>query len=82
MACVTALLKNLEVSMHDSSMRWWRCFAMHSNAIRVAELKVRRMFPQPDLTLLAYDIAKAMMDGFNRHYQLFRTESGTRQTPV
>ncbi len=24
---------------------------------------------------IAYDIAKAMMDGFNRHYQLFRTES-------
>jgi isocitrate dehydrogenase kinase/phosphatase len=24
---------------------------------------------------LAYDIAKAMMDGFNRHYRLFRTES-------
>jgi isocitrate dehydrogenase kinase/phosphatase len=23
----------------------------------------------------AYDIAKAMMDGFNRHYRLFRTES-------
>lgn len=24
---------------------------------------------------LAFDIAKAMMDGFNRHYTLFRTES-------
>jgi isocitrate dehydrogenase kinase/phosphatase len=24
---------------------------------------------------VAYDIAKAMMDGFNRHYRLFRTES-------
>ncbi|WP_256373125.1 bifunctional isocitrate dehydrogenase kinase/phosphatase [Ramlibacter montanisoli] len=24
---------------------------------------------------LAYDIAKAMLDGFNRHYRLFRTES-------
>ncbi|MEN9435914.1 MAG: bifunctional isocitrate dehydrogenase kinase/phosphatase [Pseudomonadota bacterium] len=24
---------------------------------------------------LAYDIAKAMIDGFNRHYRLFRTES-------
>lgn len=24
---------------------------------------------------LAFDIAKAMMDGFNRHYRLFRTES-------
>jgi hypothetical protein len=24
---------------------------------------------------IAYDIAKAMLDGFNRHYQLFRTES-------
>ena len=25
---------------------------------------------------MAYGIAKAMMDGFNRHYRLFRTESG------
>jgi len=25
---------------------------------------------------VAYGIAKAMMDGFNRHYRLFRTESG------
>ena len=33
------------------------------------------MFPQRLDSLLAYDIAKAMMDGFNRHYQLFRTES-------
>jgi isocitrate dehydrogenase kinase/phosphatase len=32
------------------------------------------MFPQR-LDPLAYDIAKAMMDGFNRHYRLFRTES-------
>ena len=24
---------------------------------------------------LAFGIAKAMMDGFNRHYRLFRTES-------
>jgi len=24
---------------------------------------------------LAGDIARAMIDGFNRHYQLFRTES-------
>jgi len=34
------------------------------------------MFPQRLDSTLAYDIAKAMMDGFNRHYQLFRTESG------
>ncbi len=34
------------------------------------------MFPQRLDSPLAYDIAKAMMDGFNRHYQLFRTESG------
>ena len=34
------------------------------------------MFPQRLDSSLAYDIAKAMMDGFNRHYRLFRTESG------
>jgi isocitrate dehydrogenase kinase/phosphatase len=33
------------------------------------------MFPQRLDSTLAYEIAKAMMDGFNRHYQLFRTES-------
>ena len=33
------------------------------------------MFPQKLDSSLAYDIAKAMMDGFNRHYRLFRTES-------
>ena len=33
------------------------------------------MFPSRLDSTLAYDIAKAMMDGFNRHYQLFRTES-------
>lgn len=33
------------------------------------------MFPQRLDSPLAYDIAKAMRDGFNRHYQLFRTES-------
>jgi isocitrate dehydrogenase kinase/phosphatase len=33
------------------------------------------MFPQRLDSTLAYDIAKAMMDGFNRHYRLFRTES-------
>ncbi|MFC5521727.1 bifunctional isocitrate dehydrogenase kinase/phosphatase [Polaromonas jejuensis] len=33
------------------------------------------MFPQRLDSSLAYDIAKAMMDGFNRHYQLFRSES-------
>jgi len=33
------------------------------------------MFPQRLDSPLAYDIAKAMMNGFNRHYQLFRTES-------
>ncbi len=33
------------------------------------------MFPQLLDSSLAYDIAKAMMDGFNRHYRLFRTES-------
>ena len=33
------------------------------------------MFPQRLDSPLAYDIAKAMMDGFNRHYRLFRAES-------
>jgi len=33
------------------------------------------MFPSRLDSALAYDIAKAMMDGFNRHYRLFRTES-------
>jgi isocitrate dehydrogenase kinase/phosphatase len=33
------------------------------------------MFPARLDSPLAYDIAKAMMDGFNRHYRLFRTES-------
>ena len=33
------------------------------------------MFPQRLDSSIAYDIAKAMIDGFNRHYQLFRTES-------
>ena len=33
------------------------------------------MFPQRLDSPLAYNIAKAMMNGFNRHYQLFRTES-------
>ncbi|MDE2607016.1 MAG: bifunctional isocitrate dehydrogenase kinase/phosphatase [Burkholderiales bacterium] len=33
------------------------------------------MFPQRLDSPLAYAIAKAMLDGFNRHYQLFRAES-------
>jgi len=33
------------------------------------------MFPQRLDSTVAYSIAKAMMDGFNRHYRLFRTES-------
>ena len=33
------------------------------------------MFPTRLDSSIAYDIAKAMMDGFNRHYRLFRTES-------
>ncbi|MBM3361725.1 MAG: bifunctional isocitrate dehydrogenase kinase/phosphatase [Betaproteobacteria bacterium] len=33
------------------------------------------MFPQRLDSSLAYDIAKAMLDGFNRHYELFRRES-------
>lgn len=33
------------------------------------------MFPQRLDSPQAYDIAKALMDGFNRHYRLFRTES-------
>jgi len=37
------------------------------------------MFPQRLDSTVAYDIAKAMMDGFNRHYRLFRTESARAQ---
>jgi isocitrate dehydrogenase kinase/phosphatase len=37
------------------------------------------MFPTRLDSSLAYDIAKAMMDGFNRHYRLFRTESARAQ---
>ncbi len=33
------------------------------------------MFPQRLDSPLAYDIAQAMLDGFNRHYRLFRLES-------
>jgi isocitrate dehydrogenase kinase/phosphatase len=33
------------------------------------------VFPQRLDSGVAYDIAKAMVDGFNRHYHLFRTES-------
>jgi len=33
------------------------------------------VFPQRLDSPLAYAIAKAMLDGFNRHYRLFRTES-------
>jgi isocitrate dehydrogenase kinase/phosphatase len=33
------------------------------------------MFPQRLDSPLAYDIARAMLDGFNRHYRLFRLES-------
>jgi isocitrate dehydrogenase kinase/phosphatase len=33
------------------------------------------VFPPRLDSSVAYDIAKAMMDGFNRHYRLFRTES-------
>jgi isocitrate dehydrogenase kinase/phosphatase len=33
------------------------------------------MFPTRLDSPLAYDTARAMMDGFNRHYRLFRTES-------
>jgi len=33
------------------------------------------MFPTRLDSSVAYDIAKALMSGFNRHYQLFRTES-------
>ncbi len=33
------------------------------------------MFPQRLDSTVAYGIAKAMIDGFNRHYRLFRTES-------
>jgi len=39
-------------------------------------------FPQRLDSPLAYDIAKAMMDGFNRHYRLFRTESPRAAHPL
>ncbi len=53
---------------------------MRSNATRVAasfrpEPKVTAMFPRRLDSTLAYGIAQAMMDGFNRHHRLFRTES-------
>jgi|GEM_PF-1508610 len=35
------------------------------------------MFPQRLDSSIAYDIAKAMMDGFNRDCKLRRTESGS-----
>jgi isocitrate dehydrogenase kinase/phosphatase len=51
-------------------------FAMPSSATRVVgAVKSKPMFPSRLDSRIAYDIAKAMMDGFNRHYQLFRTES-------
>jgi isocitrate dehydrogenase kinase/phosphatase len=34
-----------------------------------------QMFPQKLDSTLAFDIARAMLDGFNRHYRLFRAES-------
>jgi isocitrate dehydrogenase kinase/phosphatase len=38
------------------------------------------MFPQRLDSSLAYDIAQAMLDGFDRHYELFRRESaGAKQ---
>ncbi|HEY1230370.1 MAG TPA: isocitrate dehydrogenase kinase/phosphatase AceK regulatory subunit, partial [Ramlibacter sp.] len=33
------------------------------------------MSPQRLDSTLAFDIAQAMLDGFNRHYRLFRRES-------
>ena len=37
------------------------------------------MFPQRLNSTVAYDTAKAMIDGFNQHYQLFRTQSSRAQ---
>jgi len=37
------------------------------------------MFPQRLDSSVAYDIALAMMDGFDRHYRLFRSESARAQ---
>ena len=37
------------------------------------------MFPQRLDAPQAYAIAQAMMDGFNRHYELFRSESARAQ---
>src|SRR5262249_35840106 len=39
------------------------------------------MFPQRLDSPLAYDIAKAMMDGFNRHYPLFPPASARAKHP-
>ena len=35
----------------------------------------RSMFPERLDSTVAFDVARAMMDGFNRHYRLFRAES-------
>ena len=54
------------------------CFVGPSSAIRAAERPPNPslpMFPQTLDSTLAYDMAKALMDGFNRHYRLFRQES-------
>src|SRR5688572_15603530 len=40
-----------------------------------AREEMSTMFPQRLDSPLAYDIAKALRDGFDRHYRLFRTES-------
>ncbi len=37
------------------------------------------MFPQRLDSTLAFDVARAMIDGFNRHYRLFRAESQRAQ---
>jgi isocitrate dehydrogenase kinase/phosphatase len=37
------------------------------------------MFPQRLDSSIAFDIARALLDGFNRHYQLFRAESQRAQ---
>ena len=48
---------------------------MALSATRAQPHRTDKVFPQRLDSTVAYGIAQAMMDGFNRHYQLFREES-------
>ena len=82
------LLKDLEVSMRGTDEvvdvfrhalkrypRGGAAATVRSSASAACNARKAFMFPQRLDSTVAYDIAKAMMDGFNRHYRLFRTES-------